>query len=145
MRIKTTSLIALAGLAAALTACGTTPKPVADKPAASPTTTEATLSPQAKASARAAAGIPPEPTAATRAAYIAALDAIDKDVVHGKPDKAVDRGLNQCSSIKGNKDRAKLIELTNSRFSSPSHPDGHGLAKAEKILDAVHKNLCPDF
>jgi predicted small lipoprotein YifL len=144
MRSKTISLLALAGLAAALTACGPTPKPAAEKPAA-PTTAPATLSPKAKASVRAAAGIPPEPTAATRAAYIAALDAIDKDVVHGKPDKAVDRGLNQCSSIKGGKDRAKLIELTNQRFSSPSHPEGHGLAKAEKILDAVHKNLCPDF
>lgn len=85
------------------------------------------------------------PDASTRTAYLAALNAIDQDIVHGKDDKAVDRGLNQCTSIKQKYERAKLISLTNSRFTSPNHPDGHGLAKAEKILNVVHRNLCPSF
>ncbi|MFH8717250.1 hypothetical protein [Streptomyces zaomyceticus] len=149
MRIKTTSLIATAALALALTACGT-----ADNPPATPsekagaeaaTAVPTTLSPDTKASARAAAGIPADPDAATAATYVADLDAIDKDIVHGKEEKAISRGLNQCRSIKDGKDRAKLIELTNSRFTSPNHPEGHGLPKAEKVLDVVHKRLCPDF
>ncbi|MGW8365089.1 hypothetical protein ACWGK1_31615 [Streptomyces wedmorensis] len=149
MRIKTTSLIATTTLAIALTACGTADNPPAtpsDKGGAEAATAiPTTLSPDAKASARAAAGIPADPDTATAAAYIADLDAIDKDIVHGKEEKAISRGLNQCRSIKDGKDRAKLIELTNSRFSSPNHPDGHGLTKAEKIIDVVHKRLCPGF
>jgi hypothetical protein len=140
---RLTAVTLTAAAALGLAACGTAPEP---DPAAKPSATAATLSPDAKASARSAAGLPPEPDAATRTAYIAALNAIDSDVVHGKDDKAVSRGLNQCTSIKSkSNDRPKLISLTNSRFTSPDHPDGHGLAKAEKILDVVHKNLCPDF
>ncbi|MEU9298819.1 hypothetical protein [Streptomyces sp. NPDC048266] len=143
MRTNTVGLIATAALALVLTACGTTPEP--DQAAAKPSTTEATLSPEARASARAAAGIPADPDTATATAYIADLNAIDGDIVHGKDEKAISRGLNQCRSIKDGKDRAKLIDLTNSRFSSPNHPEGHGLPKAERILDVVHKRLCPGF
>jgi hypothetical protein len=31
--------------------------------------------------------------------YIAGLETIDPDIVHGKPDKAVSRGSDQCSSV----------------------------------------------
>ncbi len=73
-------------------------------------------------------------------------DAINADIVHGKDEKAIDRGINQCSSIKRYKDdEAKQVELTNSRFSSPSAPEGHGEAIAKQILKATHENLCPDF
>lgn len=111
---------------------------------ASPTSSFS-LSPKARASIRAAAGLPPSPGVTTREAYLADLDAIDPDIVHGKDDKAVSRGLSQCSSFKATKSRAKLIEYANFRFTSPNHPHGHGTAIAEKIVDVVHKHLCPDF
>ncbi|GGN47536.1 hypothetical protein [Streptomyces fuscichromogenes] len=113
-----------------------------DKPKAS---TSATLTDEQRASAAAAAGIPPQPKAATRTAYLAALTAINPDIVHGKPDTVVDRGLNQCSSYKTTSDRDQLLKLTNLRFTSPDHPEGFGLTTAAKILDVVHKRLCPDY
>lgn len=134
-----TITVGAALLAAALTACGSTD--TSSKPSSSPTA----LTAEQRASIAAAAGLAPEPKAAVRAAYLADLDAIDPDIVHGKDDTAVDRGLNQCSSIKQGLKRDKLVELANARFSSPDHPDGHGTATAAKILDVVHKRLCPDF
>jgi hypothetical protein len=111
-----------------------------------PTTAPATLSPDALASARAAAGLPPKPDAATAAAFIAALDAIDKDIVHGKEEKALSRGADTCSTYKRYPDDTeKQVDQTNKRWSSPTHPDGHGLTIAKKILAASHKHLCPDF
>jgi hypothetical protein len=94
--------------------------------------------------------LPPKPDLTTRTAYIADLDAIDPDIVHGKEDKAISRGLNQCSSFKTTVDgeklsRQKLVNYTNYRFTSPDHPNGHGTAIAEQILDVVHKHLCPSF
>lgn len=141
MRTRTTTVGILAVLALTLTACSSSE----DKADTKPGTAPSKLTPDQEASIDAANGIPPEPKPAARAAYIADLNAIDKDIVHGKPDKAIDRGRNQCSSIKQGKDRDKLIEMTNFRFSSPDHPDGHGTAIAEQILDVVHKRLCPDF
>ncbi|GJF27710.1 hypothetical protein KNE206_04100 [Kitasatospora sp. NE20-6] len=93
-----------------------------------------------------APGILPEPDAATAAAYVAALDAIDPEIVGGQAGKAVDRGLNQCSSIRqypGN--RPRLVELTQVRFTGPAHPDGFGPDTAARILDVVHAGLCPAF
>ncbi|MFF9147459.1 hypothetical protein ACF1BN_21640 [Streptomyces sp. NPDC014861] len=110
MRIATTSLIATASLACALTARGTAENPPASPPARQPaspsdkagaeaaTASPTMLGPAAKAAAREAAGLPPEPDAATAAAYIAALDAIDKDIVHGEEEKAISRGLDTCST-----------------------------------------------
>ncbi|MFD8254690.1 hypothetical protein [Streptomyces werraensis] len=94
--------------------------------------------------------LPPKPDLTTRTAYIADLDAIDPDIVHGKDDKAVSRGLNQCSSFKTTIDgkklsRQKLVNYTNYRFTSPNHPNGHGTEIAERILDVVHKHLCPSY
>ncbi|WP_394620115.1 hypothetical protein JNUCC0626_13715 [Lentzea sp. JNUCC 0626] len=81
---------------------------------------------------------------ADQAAFVAALDAIDKDIAHGKAEKAYDRGRNQCDSIKNNpNDRAKLLDLTRQRFTSPDHPEGFPPATVEKILDAVKTHLCP--
>lgn len=93
-----------------------------------------------------ASDLPPKPDLATRTAYLADLDAIDPDIVHGKGDKAVSRGRSQCSSFKiENVDRQKLINHTNYRFTSPNHPNGHGTKIAEQILDVVHKHLCPTY
>ncbi|MFJ2707837.1 hypothetical protein ACIO3R_32255 [Streptomyces sp. NPDC087428] len=142
MRTTTTAVIAAGLLLTTLTACsGSDDDKVANKPSKVPT-----LSAADREAAREAAGLPPKPNATVTAAYIKALDAIDTDIVHGKTEKAVDRGLNTCSSVKSSpKDQAKLIDLTNQRFTSPTHPNGHGAATAGKILKVVRKNLCPDF
>lgn len=147
-----TAVLSAVVVAAALTACGSdkgTDKPSAKAPpAAAPsaaTTPKATSSPPA-AEAPKGKGIPPKPDAATQAKYIAALTAIDPDIVNAKPDKAVDRGRNQCETIANfPKDDQKQIDLTNQRFTSPNHPDGFGPAKATKIRDAVHTYLCPTY
>lgn len=111
-----------------------------DAPAASATTASA------PGRTPAAAGAPPKPDAATQAKYIAALDAIDPAIVGGKEDKAVSRGRDQCTSIgQDPQDRAKLVGLANQRFTAPTHPDGFGVATAEKILDVVHQYICPTY
>lgn len=108
-------------------------------------TPTASSSPGSVASAAAAAGIPPEPDQKTWAAYIADLKKIDLAIVDDE-EQAVDRGRNQCSSIKDfPADEAKLVDLTNQRFTAPGHPDGFGKAKATKILAAVRKHLCPTY
>ncbi|MGI9000697.1 MAG: hypothetical protein ACR2GH_03430 [Pseudonocardia sp.] len=63
-------------------------------------TAAATVDPSVMASIEAQQGIPPEPGPDVVAALVADLDAIDPDIVHGKPDKAVNRGRNQCSSVR---------------------------------------------
>jgi hypothetical protein len=96
--------------------------------------------------AEAAAGIPPKPDAATQKAYIAVLTALDPDIVHGKEDTAVNRGRDQCSSVKEwPNDQTKLVDLTQKRFTSPGHPEGFGPAKSAQILAAVRKYLCPTY
>ena len=111
-----------------------------------PTSAGLGLSDDAKASVAAAAGTPPTPGPKAWRAYIAALDAIDPDIVHGKEEKAVDRGRNQCSSVKAwPNDQAKLIDLIRQRFTSPDHPGGFGPAKGRKILAAVRRHICPTY
>ncbi|MFD2119977.1 hypothetical protein ACFSNO_10735 [Streptomyces cirratus] len=104
-----TAVLSVVIAAAGLTACGSdkdTDQPVAKKPPAAAPSTAAVPSAAGSPSASAAPapngkGIPPKPDAATQAKYIAALAAIDPDIVNTKPDKAVDRGRNQCESIAG--------------------------------------------
>jgi hypothetical protein len=147
-------LAAILALLAVLTACATeTPAPQPAAPVAAPiTTTEVPpavasavdVPPEVMASHLSEAGIPPKPDAASSDAYIEALTAIDPDIVHGKPDKAISRGRNQCSSIKDHpSDQARLIQLAGVRFTSPNHPDGFGPIKSEKIVEAVRTHLCP--
>lgn len=143
MKRTATAAVLLAALAT-LTACSSSddgPDPAAEAKNSQAPTVDAA----AKAKAREAAGLPPEPDAATAAAFVKALDAIDSDIVHGKDEKALSRGADTCRIIKDHPDRAKQVEQTNKRWSSPTHPDGHGLATAEKIRDTAHKHLCPDF
>ncbi|MGW0933756.1 hypothetical protein [Streptomyces sp. NPDC002666] len=102
---------------------------------------------EARDAARKAAGLPPEPSATARYAYLEALDAIDPRISKpGKDDQNVSRGLNQCGSIKTTKDRSRLITLTLERFTIDTRlPDINNEATGGKILDVVHKHLCPDF
>ncbi|MGQ0776311.1 MAG: hypothetical protein ACT4NY_18105 [Pseudonocardiales bacterium] len=89
-------------------------------------------------------GAPPKPDAATAAAYVADLEAIDPDIVHGKPDKAVSRGRDQCTSVaEWPDDQAKLVGLVQRRFISPDHPDGFGPEESARILSVVRQYLCP--
>ncbi|MBN0043823.1 hypothetical protein JS756_06820 [Streptomyces actuosus] len=93
-----------------------------------------------------AAGLPPRPDANGEAAYVRALTAIDPDIVHDDEDGAVDRGRAQCRSLHDHPDdRNRQIAEAEKRFVSPGHPDGFGQAKAARIVDAVHADLCPDF
>lgn len=151
MRTKTSSLIATTALAAVLTACGAADNPPAtpsDKQGAEAATEmPATLSPDAKASARAAAGLPQDPTAEARQAYFDALNAIDPRIIKpGKEDQAVSRGINQCRSIKTTKDDAKLATLALERFTVDTRlPDIANPNTGKAINKAVHTHLCPDF
>jgi len=131
--VSRTSLFATGALlAAAAVACSS------ETPAPEPTVDWS--------AAEAAAGIPPEPDPTDWRAYIDALTAIDPEIVHGEEEKAVDRGRNQCSSVASTPDDdAKLVDLTQQRFSSPEHPEGFGPEKSAKILAAVRKYLCPDY
>ncbi|MGW4891863.1 hypothetical protein ACWEQL_06295 [Kitasatospora sp. NPDC004240] len=112
-------------------------------PTAAPAPGETTPAP-AKPAPPSDAGLPAKPDAAATAKVIAALEAIDPAIVGGKPEQAVDRARNQCQSMyQFPKDRAKLIELADQRFTAPDHPQGFGPEKAEKIVDALRTTLCP--
>jgi hypothetical protein len=92
--------------------------------------------------------VPPKPSEDATKAFIAELNAIDPDIVHGKPDKAIDRARDQCTSIRAWHDaepklvEVRLIELTRQRFTSPAHPDGFGSEMAARILAAVRTYIC---
>ncbi|MFD7103100.1 hypothetical protein [Streptomyces celluloflavus] len=143
-RTAATALTALV-LAITLTACSSSDdkKPAANTPPSAPSSSNTTPS---KAPAADIKGMPPQPDAATQTKYIRDLTAIDADIVHGKEDKAVRRGLNQCNTIYNfPKDKQKQVDLAGQRFTSPTHPDGFGPTKAAKIRDAVHTHLCPSY
>lgn len=137
------------GLAACASPTDTTTKPntAPPPPASSAPPAAATtpgITPEQNASIRAEAGLPPTPSAAKIAEFIAALDAIDPDIAHGKVDKAVSRAMNQCADVKRYPaDTAKQVSNARQRFSSPSHPEGRDAATAERIVDAVRKYVCP--
>ncbi|MGV9340579.1 hypothetical protein [Streptomyces sp. NPDC003688] len=144
MRTRTIIAAATTALAVALTGCSLEARPESDAKA-SPSKADG-ISAEDMAKAREAAGLPPEPTAAQAAALVRDLNAIDPDIVHGKTEKALSRATNTCGTFKSFPgDRAKQIKQTTIRWSSPTHPEGRTLPVAEKILDAVHKNLCPKF
>ncbi|WP_228181977.1 hypothetical protein [Streptomyces anulatus] len=144
MRTRTTTAaLIVAGLLLTLTACGE--DDTAAKPSAPPSLTD-----EQRSSARAAAGLPPEPSTTARYKFLEALNDIDRRIVDGKDDKAVSRGLNQCSSIKrasGDEDKqVELVKQTLSRFTIDTRlPDIATPETGGEILAAVHQNLCPDF
>ncbi|MER6449245.1 DUF732 domain-containing protein [Streptomyces venezuelae] len=145
----TVTLLTTAAALLALTSCSSSADPAhkgtnggENVPA---TSTAPTVNPSAAASAAAAAGIPPSPAPAQRAAYLAALNTIDPEIVNGKDDKAVSRGLSQCQSMKDEKDPAKRIASAEKRFIGPTHPDGFGPTKSALIVAAVQVNLCPTY
>ncbi|MET9396269.1 hypothetical protein [Kitasatospora sp. NPDC002965] len=164
MRTRTATAVLTAGLLAGLTACSSTASTDAKitVPAAAPTqptsSAPSTAAPEpaasqapAPAGTTAAAptgsgGLPPTPDTITQTRYIAALTAIDPEIVDGKPDRAVSRGRSQCSSVaQYPRDQTKLVELTGKRFTSAGHPEGFGDVKSTAILAAVRAHICPNF
>ncbi|MEV2201000.1 hypothetical protein AB0E11_13515 [Streptomyces fradiae] len=143
MRTRTTTAGIVAALALALTACSGSGSTPADKG----TSPEPSLSAQDWDKAREAAGIPPKPTAEVRKAYLDALTAIHPEIIKpGKEDQAVSRGLNQCRSIKGSDDKAKLAQQALERFTITTRlPEIATPDTGERLVDVVHKHLCPDF
>lgn len=104
------------------------------------------VSESGKAAALEAAGIPPKPDEATAAAYIAELEAIDPKIVDGKPERAIDRGRNQCSAVKNwPDDLTKQVEQAQKRFTAAGYSGGFGLEKSERIVAVVRKYLCPTY
>lgn len=146
MHTRTTATTALLALTLALTGCSSSDTSDKGSGDTKPSTSAPALTDKQRASIRADNGLPPTPAAADWAAYIKGLDAINPDIVHGKEDKAISRGIDSCSSIKNfPKDKAKQIELTGHRYTSPTHPEGRDAATAKKILALAHKHICPDF
>lgn len=144
--MRTPTLTALAATTAALlalTGCGGGNS--SDKPDAGPTPTASALSDADLDAARKAAGLPPQPSAAARRAFLDALDAIDPRIAKpGKDDQTVSRGLNQCGSIKTTKDTDQLISQTLGRFTITTRlPDISTADTGGRVLDAVHQHLCP--
>ncbi|GAB7187978.1 hypothetical protein ATKI12_7809 [Kitasatospora sp. Ki12] len=143
-----------AGSTAAPTDAASTPAAPAPDTAA-PTADGATGTPAPDAAASGApapakpappadAGLPAKPGADLTGKLVAALDAIDPAIVGGKPEQAVDRARNQCQSMyQFPKDKGKLVELANQRFTTPDHPQGFGPDTAAKINDALRATLCP--
>jgi hypothetical protein len=89
--------------------------------------------------------IRPDPDSARHVKYIEALNAIDPDITGDNSDWAYDRGRDQCTSIKGSADDAKLLELAAKRLATPDHPHGFGPAKNMLIMKAVRQYICPEL
>ncbi|WP_395293579.1 hypothetical protein ACF9IK_08185 [Kitasatospora hibisci] len=127
---------------------GTPDAGASDGPAAGSTPPGAPDAPgtpaQPKPAPPADAGLPTKPGTDVTAKLVEALNAIDPAIVGGKPDQAVDRARNQCQAMyQFPKDRSKLVELADQRFTDAAHPQGFGPEKAEKIIDALRATLCP--
>lgn len=144
MRTHHTYTLLIAAGVLSLVACSSDPEPASEKPAPTAAAPAASKS-AAPEAARSNAAIPPSPTPAQRAAYLAALNKIDPEIVNGKDDKAVSRGLDQCQSMKDEKDPSKRVASADRRFIGPTHPDGFGTAKSALIVAAVQVNLCPTY
>ncbi|PBC71489.1 hypothetical protein BX265_6097 [Streptomyces sp. TLI_235] len=90
------------------------------------------------------AGLPAKPDTDTAAKLVAALKALNPDIVSAGPEKTVEAARKECQAVYNYpKDHAKLVELTGSTFTSATHPQGFGPEVSEKILAAVQASgLC---
>ncbi|MGI5443378.1 hypothetical protein ACQEV4_40390 [Streptomyces shenzhenensis] len=144
MRTRAITAGLISALALTLAACSSEEEPTAaDKSSQAPS-----ISAEDKAKAREAAGLPAEPSAEARKAFLDALNAIDARIIKpGKDDQAVSRGLNQCSSVKSSPDDTEgLAKSALGRFTIDTRfPEISTQETGKKIVDAVRKHLCPDF
>ncbi|MEU0102214.1 hypothetical protein [Streptomyces sp. NPDC006267] len=144
--MRRTTILPAALLAAALfalTACGTEPEPdapaagpSASAPAAEQTTEEADTG--KSSNAEKSAGIPDAPTGAERAAYLAAIKAVDPAIVEDE-EKAIDAGRNQCSHLAAPNDKSDWLAAQ--RFGNDARPLTDAQGKA--LNTALRATLCP--
>lgn len=127
---RLTALAATAAAIVALAGCDSE-----DKQDAAPKPKPSTSAPAQQADT----GIPPEPTGTKRAAYLAAIKAIDPALVTDA-DKAIDAGRNQCSSLNGG--AQNVNNSAAQRFGNDAHPLTDEQGKA--LNAALRKTLCPD-
>ncbi|QWQ43070.1 hypothetical protein KME66_20380 [Streptomyces sp. YPW6] len=145
--MRRTTVLPAALLAAALftlTACGTEPEP--DAPAAGPSASAQAAQEQPaddaesgeSSDAEKAAGIPDAPTGADRAAYLAAIKAVDPRIVEDE-EKAIDAGRNQCSHLAAPNDKSDWLAAQ--RFGNDTRPltDEQG----KQLNAALRATLCP--
>ncbi|MFE4797175.1 hypothetical protein ACFRFL_19190 [Streptomyces sp. NPDC056708] len=85
-----------------------------------------------------AAGIPPAPTGADRAAYLAAIKKVDSRIVEDE-EKAIDARRNQRSSLAGGDD--KVDWLAAQRFGNDARPLTD--AQGKQLNAAPRGTLCP--
>jgi hypothetical protein len=132
MRIRTTIAAVAAALAVTLVGCSSD-----DKDDNARSSTPAATNTQDNSDAEKAAGIPPEPDSAQRAALLAGLMAVNPALV-GDEDKTIDTARNQCSTISGGGNAAATAK---SRFSTSEHEVTDDEAKAiNRVLKVA---LCP--
>ncbi|WP_327258561.1 hypothetical protein [Streptomyces sp. NBC_01240] len=86
-----------------------------------------------------AAGIPDAPTGADRAAYLAAIKAVDPRIAEDE-EKAIDAGRNQCSSLAGG--GAKVDWLAAQRLGNDARPLTD--AQGKQLNTALRETLCPE-
>ncbi|MFD3537601.1 hypothetical protein [Streptomyces sp. NPDC058664] len=120
--------------------CQSRPAPPTEAPA--PTTAIPNLAPTASVPA---AGLPAKPDAATRQAYLDALNAVGPRIIKpDKEDQAVSRGINQCSSNQDDRGRTKLATLALDRFTVTTRLSNIATSETGKaIVKAVRTHLCP--
>ncbi|MGW3724156.1 hypothetical protein [Streptomyces sp. NPDC000851] len=131
MRIRTTAAAITALLAVTLVGCSSD-----DSGDAAKNDTPTATKTADNSDAEKAAGIPPEPDAATRTALIDVLKAINPALVADE-DKAIDNARNQCSTISGG---GNADASAQARFSTPEHEVTEAEAKA--INAALKASLC---
>lgn len=135
-----------AALAAVALLSGCEAQEMGQVPTSSATATSTELTEQQRKQIREEAGIPEEPGPKQRKAFLAVLDRIDPDLVHGKPDKAIRRARDTCSSVKSFEGQPKkLVGIVQRRWTSPDHPEGRSPATARKVLKAARKLICPTY
>lgn len=89
--------------------------------------------------------IPPVPDASKTAAYLAALEDINPEILEGGPsDALVARGRDQCTDIK-QRPKSTWAWWADQRFNSPEHPDGFGQPTADRIIAVARKYICPGY
>lgn len=129
--------LAAAALAAAalltLAACNDTDDDSAKAPAPPKTPTAVDT-----ASIEASLGIPPKPTGAKRAAYLAAVKAVDPNL-SGSDERIVNAGRDQCQTL--NNGGATPDHLAAERFGTGDHPLTDEQGKA--LNAALRATLCP--
>lgn len=138
--------IAVALLSFALAGCAAGPEaadtPQAVDPSPTPAVDQSKLN-----ELLAESDIPPKPSPEKAAAFVAALEGINPELVEDRSaESLVSRGRDQCATIKDwPGDEAKWTWWAQQRFTSPQRPEGYDAATANRIIKAARKYICPSY